>query len=77
MNFLGILFSPGLYIPWHFIKQIPEEAKVSTPEDPSSELAVTPPCCPKDLDNFMATAAPSALELHLLHQPLWPLCHQS
>ncbi|KAK4829762.1 hypothetical protein QYF61_006486 [Mycteria americana] len=53
-------------------KQIPEEAKVCSPEVHGSELAVHPPQCPKDLEHrrLMVTAAKAALELHIPHQPL-------
>ncbi|KAK4823607.1 hypothetical protein QYF61_004210 [Mycteria americana] len=60
------------FIPWYSTKQMHEEAKVCSPEVPGSELAVLPPCCPKDLElhHFMVTAAKAALELHIPHQPL-------
>ncbi|KAK4832374.1 hypothetical protein QYF61_022229 [Mycteria americana] len=61
------------FIPWYSTKQIPEEAKVCSPEAQGSELAVHPPQCPKDLElhSFMVTAAKAALpcllaELHAL-----------
>ncbi|KAK4805791.1 hypothetical protein QYF61_000397, partial [Mycteria americana] len=60
------------FIPWYSTKQIPEEAKVCSPEGQGSELAVCPPRCPKDLKfhYFMVTAAKAVLELHIPHQPL-------
>ncbi|KAJ7410452.1 hypothetical protein BTVI_53284 [Pitangus sulphuratus] len=49
-----------------YSKQIPEEAKVCSPEVQGNELAVHPPSCPKDLElyHFMVTAAQTALECH-------------
>ncbi|KAK4832847.1 hypothetical protein QYF61_025867 [Mycteria americana] len=62
----------GDFIPWYSTKQIPEEAKVCSPEVQHSELSVRPYRCPKDpeLHHFMVTAAKAALELHIPHQPL-------
>ncbi|KAM9634999.1 uncharacterized protein ACIBXB_015978 [Morphnus guianensis] len=59
-------------IPWYSTKQIPEEAKLCSPEVQGSELAVRPPRHPKDLElhHFMVTEAKAALELHIPHQPL-------
>ncbi|PKU42448.1 hypothetical protein llap_7248 [Limosa lapponica baueri] len=72
-------------------KQIPEEAKVCSPEVQGSELSMCLPRYPKDLElhHFVVTAAKAALELHIPHQPLlvgenkvqhntpphWLLCH--
>ncbi|XP_072710958.1 uncharacterized protein [Ciconia boyciana] len=60
------------FIPWYSTKQIPEEAKVYSPEVQGSELAVHPHRCPKDLElhHFMVTAAKAVPELHIPHQPL-------
>ncbi|KAK4828058.1 hypothetical protein QYF61_023118 [Mycteria americana] len=67
----GLVHLQG-FIPRYSTKQIPEEAKVCSPEVQGSELAVHPPQCPKDLElhHFMVTAAKAALELHIPHQPL-------
>ncbi|KAK4817448.1 hypothetical protein QYF61_015603 [Mycteria americana] len=63
---------PSGFIPWYSTKQIPEEAKVCSPEIQGSELAMHPPRCPKDLElhHFMVTAAKATLELHIPHQLL-------
>ncbi|GAB0180340.1 hypothetical protein GRJ2_000499300 [Grus japonensis] len=59
------------FVLWYSTKQIPEEAKVCSPEVQGSELAVCPSRCPEDLElhHFMVTAAKAALELHIPHQP--------
>lgn len=51
------------------MKQIPEEAKICSPEVQVSELALCPPCCPKvfKLNPFMVTAVKAALDLHIPH----------
>lgn len=55
----------------YFTKQIPEVAKVCSPEVQGRKLALHPPCCTKvlKLHHSMATAAKAVPELHLLHQP--------
>ncbi|KAK4822677.1 hypothetical protein QYF61_019044 [Mycteria americana] len=60
------------FISCYSTKQIPEEAKVCSPEVQSTELAVHSPRCPKDLEfhHFMVTAAKAALELHIPYQLL-------
>ena len=52
---------------------MPEEAKVCSSEFQGSELAVSHPHCPKDLElhHFMVTTAVAATELHILHQSLF------
>lgn len=68
--FLGPSYLQGL-IPWYSPKQVPQEAKVCSPEAWSSELFMCTPHCPKNLDHcFMVTAAKAALELCITHQSL-------
>ncbi|GAB0210109.1 highly reducing polyketide synthase PKS6 [Grus japonensis] len=60
------------FVPWYSTKQIPQEAKVCSPEVQGSELAECPPRCPEDpeLHHFMVTAAKAALELDIPYQAL-------
>ena len=60
------------FIPLYSIKQIPEEAKVCSPEVQGSGLAAHLPHCPKDLKvhYFVVTAAKAALDFHIPHQSL-------
>ncbi|KAF1477619.1 FERM domain-containing protein 3, partial [Megadyptes antipodes antipodes] len=66
------VFGAQKEVRFNIFTQIPEEAKVCSPEVQGSELAVCSPRCPKDLElhHFMVTAAQAALELHIPHQPL-------
>ena len=61
LDYLPAFLSPSslqAFIPWYSTKQIPEQAKVCSPEVRSSELAAHLHC-PKDneLHHFMVTAA--------------------
>lgn len=67
------------------------QEKICSPEDQVGELAVQPPCHPKDFGphQFIITAALAALEVHIAHQscpvgeykiqhstsPCWFFCH--
>ncbi|GAB0210107.1 hypothetical protein GRJ2_003476500 [Grus japonensis] len=66
-----LLLAQG-FVPWYSTKQIPQEAKVCSPEVQGSELAECPPRCPEDpeLHHFVVTAAKAALELDIPYQAL-------
>ena len=62
------------FIPWYSTEQVPEEAKVCSPEVQSIELAVHPPRCPKDLELLVfhghCSRGCPGVEVHVPHQSL-------
>lgn len=60
------------FILWYSSEQIPEEARIFSPEVQVCELAGCPTHSPKDgeLHHFMVMAAKTALELHIPCQSL-------